>query len=292
MTLPVEGATGDQPQPWLLHSVHMGALNFCSFATCPADSSNSEGGLLLASPNGLDTGGIDLFQLPEEQRVSQIHAQEADKTGMVMALALFRRHNDQMSVIAGYEDGRVMVHDAKVPLTPDTVWRTVFQHKPHTQPILSLSLSSHHDYFITSSADANLAKFAIPPSLATTGDSGKPLKLINTKHAGQQSLSIRSDNKIFATAGWDSRVRVYSAKTMKELAVLKWHKDGCSSTTFVEIEIEGSRQQQSGVDTTTALKMQSITLEKIREERSLKAQKMHWLAAGGKDGKISLWDIY
>ncbi|KIW36180.1 ASTRA-associated protein 1 [Exophiala oligosperma] len=50
---------------------------------------------------------------------------------------------------------------------------------------------------------------------------------IKTKHAGQQGLSSRSDGKIFATAGWDARVRVYSTRTMRELAVLQWHQQGC-----------------------------------------------------------------
>ena len=33
-------------------------------------------------------------------------------------------------------------------------------------------------------------------------------------------------------------------------------------------------------------------LEVIKHQRIIKAQRTHWLAAGGKDGKISLWDIY
>jgi len=30
----------------------------------------------------------------------------------------------------------------------------------------------------------------------------------------------------------------------------------------------------------------------VKEERDRKAKTTHWLAAGSKDGKISLWDIY
>ena len=46
---------------------------------------------------------------------------------------------------------------------------------------------------------------------------------------------MRSDGNIFATAGWDSRVRIYSTKTMKEVACLKWHKKGVYATVFAEI---------------------------------------------------------
>jgi hypothetical protein len=34
------------------------------------------------------------------------------------------------------------------------------------------------------------------------------------------------------------------------------------------------------------------SLAAIKEQRSRKAQLTHWIAAGSKDGKISLWDIY
>jgi len=34
------------------------------------------------------------------------------------------------------------------------------------------------------------------------------------------------------------------------------------------------------------------SLKDIQQQRSQKAQLTHWLAAGSKDGKITLWDIY
>merc|ERR1711939_357892 len=90
------------------------------------------------------------------------------------------------------------------------------------------------DFFLTSSADAKIVRTAFNPT--TTDASNASRKSIDTKHAGQQGLSIRSDGRIFATAGWDARVRVYSAKTLKELAVLKWHKEGCYSTAFADVD--------------------------------------------------------
>jgi hypothetical protein len=33
-------------------------------------------------------------------------------------------------------------------------------------------------------------------------------------------------------------------------------------------------------------------LDAIKDQRNARAQNTHWLAGGGKDGKISLWDIY
>jgi WD40 repeat protein len=145
---------------------------------------------------------------------------------------------------------------------------------------------------------------------AATGTSKKgiawkdPLKTINTKHSGQQSLDIRSDGRIFATAGWDSKVRVYSTKTMKELAVLKWHQVGCYAVAFADVKISDKAKEEStstthqedGNKATTSLTTRTTSLVKtglsVKEQRIATARQTHWIAAGAKDGKISLWDIY
>jgi ASTRA-associated protein 1 len=275
------------------------ALNFCAFATCEeprieANTTEGHGEMLIASPNGLDSGGIDIFQLPSQRRLSQLSSKKSNNTGMVMALSLFHAKDDgSLSMVSGYEDGQVMVHRHQGILDPSTSrWETLMTTKAHSQPVLSLSLSPSKDYFITSSADAQIAKISMPSSSSVQATPATPLKSINTKHAGQQSISMRSDGKIFVTAGWDARVRVYSAKTMKELAVLKWHKDGSYSTAFAEIMDESELDSVPSSGNSSQDLAKRSALDVIKQERSLKAQRVHWLAAGGKDGKISLWDIY
>lgn len=122
-----------------------------------------------------------------------------------------------------------------------------------------------------------------------------PLKVVKTKHSGQQGLRVRNDGKVFATAGWDGRVRVYGVKGMKELAVLKWHKEGCYAVAFADVELdregrgEEEMEGEAGKGKELASRMGTMT---AREERDQKAKRTHWLVAGSKDGKISLWDIY
>lgn len=120
----------------------------------------------------------------------------------------------------------------------------------------------------------------------------QPLKILNTKHSGQQSVQIRSDGKIFATAGWDSKIRVYSAQSMKEIAVLKWHQVGCYAVSFASTSApaEPAVDKPSDVDSTAVVpRLVDVT---VRARRIKQAKESHWLAAGSKDGKISLWDIY
>ncbi|OAA63777.1 WD40 repeat-like-containing domain protein [Cordyceps fumosorosea ARSEF 2679] len=140
-----------------------------------------------------------------------------------------------------------------------------------------------------------------------------PLKVANTKHAGQQNLTIRSDSRIFATAGWDAKVRVYATRSLKELAVLKWHQVGVYAAAFAHIKpdaeeaatADGGRQLQDaareGSESASddALVLQSEggpvstrAMTTVKNRRLHHAKHTHWVAAGAKDGKLSLWDIY
>ena len=48
------------------------------------------------------------------------------------------------------------------------------------------------------------------------------LQRIELKHAGINSVSIRGDGKLFATAGWDNRVRLFSWPRSNPLAILEY----------------------------------------------------------------------
>lgn len=228
----------------------------------------------------------------------------------------------ELYAASAYEDGQVMVlvrrgrlkeQDISSSASGNSVpwkWEKLYSSRPHSQPVLSIDVAPSKDYFLSSSADAVLVKHPIPTPSAVVGYlEESPLKTVNTKHAGQQGLRIRSDGKIFATAGWDCRTRVYSCKTMKELAVLKWHQDGCYAAAFAEVAIDSagandnpptmateSRSQlhkrSEHEDAHLMRRTEGSSLAAVQQQRNQKAQRTHWLAAGSKDGKISLWDIY
>ncbi|KAJ5817899.1 hypothetical protein N7447_007907 [Penicillium robsamsonii] len=334
-TLPVDAAestqTGSKIQPWLLHSLPVNALNFCAFSMAFVNSDGLPGvpspagkpeNTLFAVPNALDSGGVDIFHLPSERRISTIPSDKSIKTGMLMAVNLFVSPSGDLYIASAYEDGHVIVFVHRGALKSASFereyisnnplkWDKLYAGRPHSQPVLSLDVAPSHGYFISSSADALVIKHPIP-SIGSAGyiptagyKEETPLKIVNTKHSGQQGLRIRSDGKVFATAGWDSRVRVYSCKTMKELAVLKWHKDGCYSVAFGDTENasslvssspESPKQKPQDADQgptgQTAVDRRDYSLATVQQQRNQKVQQTHWLAAGSKDGKISLWDIY
>ena len=315
-TLPVDtrdtSSSVARKQPWLLHDIPVNAMNFCSFAMCrdgmlrPGSTQNVIQGnsrlepILFTVPNAVESSAIDIFQLPTQHRAATIHKDRIINTGMVMALSI-QAESIKVQVAAGYESGHTMVF---VQNDPGAAFERLYCAQTHTQPILSLVISPCKEHYVTSSADANISVHPLPLGRNIWKTDFKPLKTIATKHSGQQGLSYRSDGKILATAGWDSNVRVYSRKTMKEVAVLKWHKEGCYATAFASIDpvimrpssssSDENPHAQNGVNASLKdmTKQGSSAVSTVQQRRDEKARTTHWLATGSKDGKVSLWDIY
>ncbi|KAG9964897.1 WD40 repeat-like protein, partial [Aureobasidium melanogenum] len=289
VSLPVEDPDTPRHEPWLLHTISVNTLNFCSFSACEASPSEAaqlspdaiDQALLVAVPGDTE-GDIDVYSLPSKVKLSTIRAPNTTKLGMAMCVKIFTQ-DGQLLLIAGYESG----HCCLWRYDPEkSQWASLSTIKSHSQPILSLDVANGLQRYYTSAADATIACYSLTDLKAS-----QPIKTAQTKHSGQQSLHVRSDNKIFATAGWDGCVRVYSAKTMRELAVLKWHKQGCYALAFADLssrEAESSADESSNSDQRQA----STTLQTVGQRRETKAQTTHWIAAGSKDGKVSLWDIY
>ena len=164
---------------------------------------------------------------------------------MCLSLAKSTGNESQFILAAGYESGHACVYSVTA-----SSWSTIYTFKSHSQPVLSLVIHPSLQSFYTTSADANLAQH--PIAIAA-----HPINSVNTKHSGQTGLRIRDDGRIFVTAGWDGVGRVYSATTLRQVAVLKWHAAGLQAAEF-----------------------------------SGKSNSKRLIALGGKDAKISLWDVF
>ncbi|KAK8161098.1 quinon protein alcohol dehydrogenase-like superfamily [Phyllosticta citrichinensis] len=150
--------------------------------------------------------------------------------------------------------------------------------KPNPPSLLSaaLSSSSSHSPSSTSTPTPNPNPNPVPAGPTA------PAQSVKTKHAGQQSLAVRSDGRLLATAGWDGRARVYSTRTLREMAVLKWHAEGCYAVGFGDV-LDGDERDEDGGQG---------ALAHVRRRREERVAGVHWVAAGSKDGKVSLWDVY
>jgi WD40 repeat protein len=142
---------------------------------------------------------------------------------------------------------------------------------------------------------SSLLASAPPPSTTIFPAPLKPLprtvqpphKSTNTKHAGQQSLRVRSDGRVLVTGGWDSRIRMYSTATLKEIAVLKWHKEGVYAVDFAQILTADQWRENDGDER----KERETGLGKLQKQREEQMQVKRWVVGGAKDGKVSLWEV-
>lgn len=192
---------------------------------------------------------IDVYSLPSKSPFCKdIGKNPPEKLGMTMCLSLIRKEDtpSQFTLVAGYESGCACVYTVSA-----SSWSLLYSVKSHTEPILSLVIHPSTQSFYTTAADANLVNH--PIAIAT-----QPLKSAATKHAGQTSLAIREDGRIFVAAGWDGVGRVYSGQTLRQVAVLKWHVEGLQAAEFSGPLLNGNRL----------------------------------IVLGGKDGKISFWNVF
>ncbi|KAI1845868.1 hypothetical protein JX265_011237 [Neoarthrinium moseri] len=337
--LPLDPSPGPRPQPWIVHILEVNTMNFCAFGSCAAGSNGSSDEILIAVPNTLASESVDIYKLPSQERLYTVHSSEkSDKSGMVMSLALFHMDSSLMLVTA-YENGLATVYQQGDQGAWELVYRAQCHTQPvlslDVAPNRNYFFTSSADALLVkhpipqhkTSAGTPLpptkepdgpaqsipgngrsllsAALAAEPRPATKPQKvvdvqTQPLKCVNTKHSGQQGLRVRSDGRIFATAGWDSKIRVYSAQTMRELAVLKWHPVGCYAVAFAPLNLpEPSPQADTSTHSENVLGndevVQSVPMAvelTVKERRIKQAKEAHWLAAGSKDGRISLWDIY
>ncbi|KAH0546259.1 guanine nucleotide-binding protein subunit beta-like protein 1 [Cotesia glomerata] len=84
---------------------------------------------------------------------------------------------------------------------------------------------------------------------------------ITLKNSGTSLIASRPDSKVFAAGGWDGRVRIFSWKTLRPLAVLNQHRSNIFDIIYSKEKVQAFNNK-------------------------------NLMAAAGKDGTVSLWDLY
>ncbi|KAK9364739.1 WD40 repeat-like protein [Lipomyces kononenkoae] len=295
---------GDNPEqwrkPWLVVCLDVNALNFCSAATWGSNR--------IAVPGTMDSNTVDVYDLlPELKRPYKAISCEGVKTGIVMAIELMEDR-----LIAGYESGHVAIFR----LWENGASSRIYLCKAHSQPVLSVALHLTDSTFISSSADSKIAKHALYPQHSSTVRiitrgvdddtvSGSTyLNIVDIKHTGIASIDLRDDENIFAVACWDGMVRVLLYKSLKLLASFKGgRQQGITCTKFGRTlssdnsELVVDEGRFPGADhldraALTGVQSRASFSSTVMAKREQKVRKKHWLAVGGKDGKIGLWEIY
>uniref|UniRef100_A0A2M4BU48 Putative g-protein beta subunit-like protein gnb1l n=1 Tax=Anopheles marajoara TaxID=58244 RepID=A0A2M4BU48_9DIPT len=180
---------------------------------------------------------------------------ELEQTGPFGNIMCFQpiELQSQRYLLAGYESGALALWDYRTGRAVGEPARFV---TADADCLLTLDYDPVTNRGICGGSSDKLALFAIDRKTQQVAAKSE----IPLKNAGVHRVRIRKDLKVFASAGWDGRIRIFSWKSLRPLAVLTEHRG----------ELLDIAYSQGIVTMWNAPVM----------------------AAAGTDGQISLWDLY
>ncbi|KAF0694781.1 Aste57867_14379 [Aphanomyces stellatus] len=142
------------------------------------------------------------------------------KSGMCMSLTHLPSDSGCNFPCVGFEGGAVAIFDMR-SFTP------LFSHTTSSSSILAMDVVAPSRTIVCASSGPELYAVTVDVAISTATSR----EIYHGKVAGFSAVSNRSDDRIFATAGWDHCVRVFH-RTFKPLATLKYHTESVYSVQF------------------------------------------------------------
>ncbi|CAL5045505.1 unnamed protein product [Urochloa decumbens] len=186
------------------------------------------------------TSARKIISLPQSSSANTDHPTK--QKGLCMAVQAFTLYGSAgyVNILSSYEDGSTLWWDIRKPGLP------LSSVKYHSESALSIAIDGSCNGGISGGADDKVVMFTLDHQKGAF----TLRKEIELERPGIAGTSIRQDNKIAATAGWDHRIRVYNYNKGNALAVLKYHSDSCSAVTFSS---DCKLMASCSTDTTVAL---------------------------------------
>nr|XP_054749397.1 guanine nucleotide-binding protein subunit beta-like protein 1 [Lytechinus pictus] len=218
-------------------SITSATTNFCQTALWQKEGNGS------LAVSGGQISEVRVISLDGHHEKAKLLPSDGHKPlGMPMCMKFI----DETRLLIGYENGSVVVWNLSSCCIES-------ENKLHQEPVMCTEYCSESNRGISGSSTDQLVSWSMTSQGEITLD-----KEITLTNPGVASLSLRDDKKILVSGGWDSRVRVWTWKKLKPLAVLNHHSETVNSLDF------SSRTDSKG----------------------------YLMAAGSKDTHISVWSLY
>ena len=196
--------------------VHIsGTFSCCSMNFCRAAVATVSSHFVVAVATE-EQSGIRLIEIESGEARKTLTPREYNSMpGMCMALAFITKESGaSLKLLAGYEDGRVALWDChSATLLSSTVL--------HPEPVMCLDYSEQLNKGISGSADDNIHVWTIDKNTEAIC----PVQRLQITNPGLNCVLFRDDYKFFISGGWDHKIRLFSTKNHKALAVLSYHRD-------------------------------------------------------------------
>lgn len=190
-------------------TIPCGTYTFCRMATLRCDL-----GTLISYPSVEVENAVNVLIEGKSYLVKNFTVQSA---GMCLFTKLYSVE-DEIILVCGYESGKLVISKWFYP------------------PFEKHVILFEERLFEESCTDAELFNETIVA--VSAGKSVKIIRNYETRTSidipfpGCNAVAIRSDGKLFVTGGWDGKLRYFSLKTGKLLAIIDHHFDAISSITF------------------------------------------------------------
>ena len=152
---------------------------------------------------------------------------DASVLGNAMAMRLWLPQSQPSSkpplALVGHENGRVLAWDLAMPV-PQICAKT--PRDSFSSPNVALDVNEEGTLLFAGGVEATAKAFRVEPGLLKPhGSLEVTCASINEldQHPGVGQLALRGDGKVIASAGWDYRVRLFATKSLRRLAVLRYH---------------------------------------------------------------------
>lgn len=208
--------------------------------------------LVLVPRNDSQVEVLDAGTL-ESHMVLEPYDEHGQPFGTVMALKLIEISAEAVFVLAAYESGMVCLWDLVTGKLAHAAQLVTGEDSP-----LTVDYDAVSNRGVIGTTSEKIVVFSIDR---------RSWQLLNKKtdiaikNRGLNRIRVRPhDQKVFASAGWDGRVRVFSWKSLRPLAVLTEHKRN--------------------------------VLDLVYSPGIVSMWKSPIMATAGEDGSIALWDLY